>query len=94
MSTSQVKQHVVVGSQILAPLAHLGEIISLRAEPPRALGRPGLSRQDLRATRFRWAPGSLGAAEIYDALTTSPALPGEDAARRGVSSGCGTWRAR
>jgi len=65
-----VKQHVVVGSQILAPLAHLGEIISfVRSHHERwdGQGYPDKIRGDAIPMGAR----ILGAAEIYDALTTS-----------------------
>jgi HD-GYP domain-containing protein (c-di-GMP phosphodiesterase class II) len=65
-----VKQHVVVGSQILAPLAHLGEIISfVRSHHERwdGQGYPDKIRGDAIPLGAR----ILGAAEIYDALTTS-----------------------
>lgn len=65
-----VKQHVVVGSQILAPLAHLGEIISfVRSHHERwdGQGYPDKIRGDAIPLGAR----ILGTAEIYDALTTS-----------------------
>jgi putative nucleotidyltransferase with HDIG domain len=65
-----VKQHVVVGSQILAPLAHLGEIISfVRSHHERwdGQGYPDKIRGDAIPMGAR----ILAAAEIYDALTTS-----------------------
>jgi HD-GYP domain-containing protein (c-di-GMP phosphodiesterase class II) len=61
---------VVVGSQILAPLAHLGEIISfVRSHHERwdGQGYPDKIRGDAIPMGAR----ILAAAEIYDALTTS-----------------------
>ncbi len=66
----QVKQHVVVGSQILAPLAHLGDIIAfVRSHHERwdGQGYP----DHLRAEAIPLGARILGAAEIFDALTTA-----------------------
>jgi putative nucleotidyltransferase with HDIG domain len=66
----QVKQHVVVGSQILAPLSHLGEIIPfVRSHHERwdGQGYP----DHLSGSEIPDGARILGAAEIYDALTTS-----------------------
>jgi putative nucleotidyltransferase with HDIG domain len=66
----QVKQHVVVGSQILAPLAHLGDIIAfVRSHHERWDGQGYPDR--LRAEEIPRGARILAAAEIYDALTTS-----------------------
>jgi putative nucleotidyltransferase with HDIG domain len=66
----QVKQHVVVGSQILAPLTHLGEIIGyVRSHHERWDGQGYPDR--LRSEEIPLGARILGAAEIYDALTTS-----------------------
>ena len=66
----QVKQHVVVGSQILAPLAHLGEIISfVRSHHERWDGQGYPDK--LRGEAIPLGARVLAAAEIYDALTTS-----------------------
>jgi putative nucleotidyltransferase with HDIG domain len=66
----QVKQHVVVGSQILAPLAHLGAIISfVRSHHERWDGQGYPDK--LRGEAIPMGARILGAAEIYDALTTS-----------------------
>ena len=66
-----VKDHVVIGTQILAPLAHLRDGHQLRAQPPRALGRPGLSRRTEGRGDPARARASSAIAEIFDALTTS-----------------------
>ncbi len=67
-----VKQHVVIGSQILAPLTHLGDIIpAVRHHHERwdGTGYPdGLRGEDIpKSARV------IGAAEVFDALTTSRA---------------------
>ncbi len=65
----QVKQHVIVGSQILAPLPHLGEIIGfVRSHHERWDGRG--YPEGLEGEAIPWGARILGAAEIYDALTT------------------------
>jgi cyclic di-GMP phosphodiesterase len=65
-----VKQHVLVGCQILAPLAHLGDVIGLV--------RSHHERWDGSGYPDRLAGGAIplgariiGAVEIYDALTTA-----------------------
>ncbi|HWA56442.1 MAG TPA: HD domain-containing phosphohydrolase [Gemmatimonadales bacterium] len=66
----QVKQHVTVGSQILAPLAHLGDIIGyVRSHHERwdGQGYP----DGLKSETIPLGARILAAAEIYDALTTS-----------------------
>ena len=66
----QVKPHVVVGSQILAPLAHLGAIISyVRSHHERWDGQGYPDK--LRGEAIPMGARILAAAEIYDALTTS-----------------------
>ena len=65
-----VKQHVLIGSQILAPLEHLGEIVSFirsHHEHWDGTGYPdGLEGDDIPI-----GARIICAAEIYDALTTS-----------------------
>ncbi len=65
-----VKQHVIIGSQILAPLHHLGPVISfVRSHHERwdGSGYPdGLKGEDIPV-----GARVIGAAEVYDALTTS-----------------------
>jgi len=66
----QVKQHVVVGSQILAPLSHLGEIIAfVRSHHERWDGQGYPDR--LMGEAIPLGARILAAAEIYDALTTA-----------------------
>jgi putative two-component system response regulator len=65
-----VKQHVLVGSQILAPLVHLKEIITyVRSHHERwdGLGYP----DRLAGEAIPLGARIIGAVEIYDALTTS-----------------------
>jgi putative nucleotidyltransferase with HDIG domain len=67
-----VKQHVVIGSQILAPLGHLGDIIpAVRGHHERwdGTGYPDGRRGDDIALAAR----IIGAAEVFDALSTSRA---------------------
>src|SRR5881397_2575666 len=67
-----VKQHVLIGSQILAPLSHLGDIMpAVRHHHERfdGTGYPdGLRGQDIPVSAR-----IIGAAEVYDALTSSRA---------------------
>jgi putative two-component system response regulator len=65
-----VKQHVLVGSQILAPLVHLREIITyVRSHHERwdGFGYP----DRLVGERIPLGGRIIGTVEIYDALTTS-----------------------
>ena len=65
-----VKQHVVVGSQILAPLTHLKEIIQyVRSHHERwdGHGYP----DGLKGEEIPIGARIIGAVEIYDALTSS-----------------------
>jgi putative two-component system response regulator len=65
-----VKQHVLVGSQILAPLVHLKEVITfVRSHHERwdGFGYPDRLAGDAIPLGAR----IIGAVEIYDALTTS-----------------------
>jgi len=67
-----VKQHVVIGSQILAPLTHLGDIIpAVRHHHERwdGTGYP----DGLRGEEIPIGARIIGAAEVFDALSTSRA---------------------
>jgi putative two-component system response regulator len=65
-----VKQHVTVGSQILAPLVHLGEVIGfVRSHHERWDGAGYPDR--LRGEEIPLGARIIGAVEIYDALTTA-----------------------
>jgi len=65
-----VKQHVLVGSQILAPLVHLREVITfVRSHHERwdGFGYP----DRLAGAAIPFGARIIGAVEIYDALTTA-----------------------
>ncbi len=65
-----VKQHVMIGSQILAPLGHLAPVLSgVRSHHERwdGAGYP----DGLRGEDIPMAARIIGAAEVYDALCTS-----------------------
>jgi putative two-component system response regulator len=65
-----VKQHVTVGSQILAPLVHLGDVIGfVRSHHERWDGTGYPDR--LRGEEIPLGARIIGAVEIYDALTTA-----------------------
>jgi putative two-component system response regulator len=65
-----VKQHVTVGSQILAPLVHLGEVIGfVRSHHERWDGTGYPDR--LHGEEIPLGARIIGAVEIYDALTTA-----------------------
>jgi putative nucleotidyltransferase with HDIG domain len=80
-----VKQHVLIGSQILAPLSHLGPIIAyVRSHHERwdGTGYP----DHLSGEAIPIGARVIGAAEVYDALSTSrpyqDKLSAEDAVQR------------
>ena len=66
-----VKQHVIIGAQILAPLVHLGDIVAMvksHHERVDGTGYPdGLRGDDEVPLGGR----IIGVAEVYDALTTA-----------------------
>jgi HD-GYP domain-containing protein (c-di-GMP phosphodiesterase class II) len=65
-----VKQHVTVGSQILAPLVHLRDVISfVRSHHERWDGTGYPDR--LAGEAIPLGARIIGAVEIYDAMTTS-----------------------
>jgi cyclic di-GMP phosphodiesterase len=67
-----VRQHVVIGSQILAPLVHLGDIIpAVRHHHERwdGTGYP----DGLRGEEIPMGARIIGAGEVFDALSTSRA---------------------
>ena len=87
-----VKQHVLVGCQILAPLVHLGDVISfVRSHHERWDGFGYPDRLDGEAIPL--GARIVGAVEIFDALTTSRPYQ-EECRPRSRSSGCATWSAR
>jgi len=66
----QVKRHSVVGSQILAPLPHLGHVSAfVRSHHERwdGQGYP----DGLAGEAIPWGARLIGAAEVYDAFTTA-----------------------
>ena len=80
-----VKQHVIVGSQILGPLVHLQEVIAfVRSHHERWDGNGYPDR--LEAEAIPYGARIIGAVEIYDALTTSrpyqEKMPAETAVER------------
>jgi len=65
-----IKEHVLIGSRILAPLAHLGSVVDfVRSHHERfdGSGYPG----GLRGENIPIGGRIISAAEVYDALTTS-----------------------
>ena len=67
---AHVQQHVVVGSQILAPLVHLKNVIQfVRSHHERWDGQGYPDR--LSGDAIPFGARIIGAVEIYDALTTS-----------------------
>ena len=65
----QVKQHVLVGIQILAPLVHLQHVLGfIRSHHERWDGSGYPDR--LAGEAIPWGARVIGAVEIYDALTT------------------------
>ncbi len=79
-----VKQHVVIGSQILAPLAHLGNIMpAVRGHHERwdGSGYP----DGLRGDEIPLAARIIGAAEVFDALSTSRAYQEKMTAEQAVT---------
>jgi putative two-component system response regulator len=65
-----VKQHVIIGAQILAPLVHLGDVVSMvksHHERHDGTGYP----DGLRGEEIPLGGRIIAAAEVYDALTTA-----------------------
>ena len=58
--------------------------------PPRALGRPRLSRRPRRQTRSRSRPPIVGLADAWDAMTTDPPVPAAHSSSRRPSPRCAT----
>ncbi len=65
-----VRQHVIIGSQILAPLTHLGDIIRLVRSHHERWDGSGYP-DGLRGDDIPLGARIIGAAEVYDALSTS-----------------------
>jgi putative two-component system response regulator len=65
-----VKQHVIIGAQILAPLVHLGDIVAMVKSHHERFDGTGYP-DGLRGEEAPLGGRVIGAAEVYDALTTS-----------------------
>lgn len=65
-----VKQHVVIGAQILAPLVHLGDVVSMVKSHHERWDGTGYP-DGLRGEEIPKGGRIIAAAEVYDALTTS-----------------------
>jgi len=65
-----IKQHVVIGSQILAPLSHLGGVIDMVRSHHERWDGSGYP-DGLRGADIPLGGRILAAAEVYDALSTS-----------------------
>src|SRR5258707_4481785 len=65
-----VKQHVIIGAQILAPLTHLGDVVSMVRSHHERLDGTGYP-EALRGEEIPLGGRVIAAAEVYDALTTS-----------------------
>jgi putative two-component system response regulator len=67
---THVKEHVTIGSQILAPLTHLGDIIQYVRHHHEHWDGAGYP-DGLKGAQIPLGARILGAVEIYDALTTA-----------------------
>jgi len=65
-----VKQHVVIGAQILAPLVHLGDVVSMVKSHHERWDGTGYP-DGLRGEEIPRGGRIISAAEVYDALTTA-----------------------
>jgi putative two-component system response regulator len=65
-----VKQHVIIGAQILAPLVHLGDIVSMVKTHHERFDGTGYP-DNLKGEEIPLGGRVIAAAEVYDALTTS-----------------------
>jgi len=65
-----VKQHVIIGAQILAPLVHLGDIVQMVKSHHERFDGSGYP-DGLRGEEVPLGGRVIAAAEVYDALTTS-----------------------
>src|SRR6266851_5777529 len=65
-----VKQHVIIGAQILAPLVHLGDIVAMVKSHHERFDGSGYP-DGLRCEEVPLGGRVIAAAEVYDALTTS-----------------------
>jgi putative two-component system response regulator len=65
-----VKQHVIIGAQILAPLVHLGDVVAMVKTHHERFDGTGYP-DGLRGEEIPLGGRVIAAAEIYDALTTA-----------------------
>ena len=65
-----VKQHVIIGAQILAPLVHLGDIVAMVKSHHERFDGTGYP-DGLRGDEVPLGGRIIGVAEVYDALTTA-----------------------
>jgi len=65
-----VKQHVIIGAQILAPLVHLGRIVAMVKSHHERWDGSGYP-DGLRGEEVPLGGRIIAAAEVYDALTTA-----------------------
>jgi putative nucleotidyltransferase with HDIG domain len=65
-----VKQHVIIGAQILAPLVHLGDVVAMVKSHHERFDGTGYP-DGLRGEEVPLGGRIIAAAEVYDALTTA-----------------------
>jgi putative two-component system response regulator len=65
-----VKQHVIIGAQILAPLTHLGDVVSMVRSHHERFDGTGYP-EGLRGEEISIGGRVIAAAEVFDALTTA-----------------------
>lgn len=65
-----VKQHVIIGAQILAPLVHLGDVVAMVKSHHERWDGSGYP-DGLRGEEVPLGGRVIAAAEVFDALTTS-----------------------
>jgi len=65
-----VKQHVIIGAQILSPLTHLGHIVAMVKSHHERFDGSGYP-DGLRGEEVPMGGRVIAAAEVYDALTTA-----------------------
>jgi putative nucleotidyltransferase with HDIG domain len=65
-----VKQHVIIGAQILAPLTHLGDVVSMVKSHHERFDGTGYP-DGLRGEETPLGGRIIAAAEVFDALTTA-----------------------
>jgi len=80
-----VKQHVIIGAQILAPLVHLGDIVAMVKSHHERFDGTGYP-DGLRGEEVPLGGRIIAVAEVYDALTTArpyqEKMTPEDAVKR------------